>query len=370
MSQRAVAGRVVHLSTVHHDWDNRIVNKECRALAAAGLDVHLVISAPADRTTHGVAVHAIKRRGRLARLFGSQAEAWVQLRRLRPSVLHVHDPELVPLALVWGRIGGARVVYDVHEDLVKQIATKPYLRGRRKRLATRAAKALVGLADRGCDGIIAVTPGIAAQFSTRRGGRARPVEVIMNLPWKGDFVVADVAANDRVAVYTGDLSHERGLGRMVEACRAVDARLLLAGRDLVGDAALTGADGVEYRGLVPPSELPGILARGRVGLVLLERLPNYEHSLPTKAFEYMATGLPFLATDFAFWQELFGDTRAGVFVDSDDPAAVAHELAALLDDPSRCAELGANGRRAVEERFSFDAEADKLVAFTRALLEG
>lgn len=364
------APRIVHLSTVHHDWDNRIVNKECRALAQAGLDVHLVISAPEDRTTHGVQVHAIGGRGRLGRLVGSQLEAWRVLARLRPDLLHVHDPELIPLALLWGRLRRRPVVYDAHEDLVKQIATKSYLHGRGSRLVRLVAGGLIGLADRGCDGVVTATEPIAELFRTSRRGRPRPVQVVRNLPWGADFAPAGVAAGEPVAVYTGDLSEERGLSVMREAVHRVPgATLLLAGRALVPTAALESDPQVEYLGLVPPADLPAIIARGRVGLVFLKRLPNYENSLPTKVFEYLASGVPFVATDFPVWRQLFGGHDAGVFVDTDDPEAVAAVLSELLDDPERCARMGANGRRAFEQHFGFEAEAARLVAFERGLAE-
>lgn len=364
-----VPGRVVHLSTVHQSWDNRVLNKECRALAEAGIDVHLVISAEQDRVTRGVQVHAIRRRSRLARLVGSQVEAWRRLDELRPGLLHFHDPELIPMALAYGRLRRIPVVYDAHEDIVAQIDTKPYLRGAKGALARVAARALVGLADRGCDGIVTVIDEIAGAFSTTRGGRPRPVVVVQNLPWLADFAVVDVAHNPRLAVYTGDLSKERGIDMMLDAVEHVpNARLLLAGRALVPTERLERSSSVDYLGLVPPAELPGIISRARVGLVLLERLPNYARSLPTKLVEYMACGVPFLATDFDYWQQLFGWADAGVFVDSDDPQAVRRELARLMDDPALCARLGANGRRAVEQGFSFETQAERLVGLTRSLL--
>ena len=367
----ASAPRIAHLSTVHHDWDNRIVNKECRALAEAGLDTHLVISAPEDRVTRGVHVHALQRRGRLARLFGSQRQAWGVLRGLRPDLLHVHDPELIPMALLWGTVRRRPVVYDAHEDLVKQIATKGYLHGRRAHLMRPMARVLLWMADWGCDAVVTATEPIADTFRTRLFGRERPVRVVRNLPWSSDFRVADVASNGPVAVYTGDISEARGFTRMVEAIRSVPgARLVLAGRALRQDIDPGEDEQVEYRGLVPPSELPDIIASGRVGLVLLQRLPNYENSLPTKVFEYMASGVPFLATDFPAWQELFGGYDAGVFVDSDDPDAVASALASLLADPERCAEMGRNGRRAVEEEFGFESEAVPLVELVGSLSAG
>lgn len=141
----------------------------------------------------------------------------------------------------------------------------------------------------------------------------------------------------------------------------------MAGRALVEDERLGHHPQVDYCGLVPPAELPGVISGARVGLIFLERLPNYENSLPTKVFEYMASGVPFLATDFPAWRELFGDADAGVFVDTDDPAAVAAALGELISDPQRCAELGRNGRRAIEERFGFEAEAAKLVGVVDSL---
>lgn len=360
--------RIAHLSTVHQSWDNRILNKECRALSEAGFDVHLVVSADEDRVTHGVQVHAIRRRGRAARLVASQLEAWRALDRIRPELLHFHDPELIPMALAYGRRHRIPVVYDAHEDLVKQIDTKPYLRGPAKHLARAAAARLVRLADRRCDAIVTVIDEIACTFRTHRGGLERPVVVVKNLPWAADFPPCTDVAAARTAVYTGDISVERGLERMVDAVEAADARLVTAGRCLVDEARLTSSPRVEHHGLVPPSELPGIIGQGRVGLVLLSRLPNYEHSLPTKVFEYMACGIPFLASDFAYWQELFGGVEAGVFVDPDDQPAVRRALTDLLDDPERCARLGANGRRVVEERFGFEAESGHLVALCERLL--
>ncbi|WP_420176473.1 glycosyltransferase [Luteococcus sp. OSA5] len=360
--------RVAHLSTVHQSWDNRILNKECRALAEAGFDVHLVISAEADRVTHGVQVHAIKRRGRAARLVASQLEAWRALDRIRPQLLHFHDPELIPMAVAYGRCRGIPVVYDAHEDLVKQIETKPYLRGAAKGVARAAAARLVSLANRRCDAIVTVIDEIGQTFSPEREGRERPVVVVKNLPWAADFAPREGSARERTAVYTGDISVERGLERMLDAVEATDSHLVTAGRCLVDEKRLTGSTRVDHRGLVPPSGLPGIIGEGQVGLVLLSRLPNYEHSLPTKVFEYMACGIPFLASDFAYWRELFGGLDAGLFVDPDDQPAIRAALAELLDDPERCARMGANGRRAVEERFGFEAESGKLVALMERLL--
>lgn len=366
---RRAAG-VVHLSTVHQLRDNRILNKECLALARAGLEPVLVVGvdeADAPAEVNGVRIVPIRRRSRLARLVASQAEAWQRLRTLRPAVLHVHDPELVPLALVWGRLFGSRVVVDAHEDLVGQVETKPYLNRAGKVAARAYARLLVVLASRGADAVVAATEPVAATF----GGRD-DVVVVRNVPWLGDFPQAVARPVPGRVVYAGDLTMERGLDTMLAVVERVpEAELVLAGRPL-GSAADVVAhlpERVRHVGMLPPTEVPALVGSAQVGLIFLRRLPNYERSLPTKVFEYMAAGIPFLATDFPAWRELFGGFDAGVFVDTDDVEATAAALASMLADPARCAEMGANGRRAIEQHFRFEDEAPKLVALTRRLLE-
>lgn len=364
--------RVAHLSTVHNGHDNRVFNKEARALAQAGYDFHLVITAERDGVDDGVPVVALHRtRGsRLSRIVSGQREAWNVLRRLHPDLLQIHDPELIPMALLWGRTHACKVVYDAHEDLVGQIDTKPYLNRLTRPLARLAARCLVGLADRGADGIVAATEPVAS------GYRNRHVAVVHNYPWLTNFTGDPEPVPGRL-VYVGDLSQERKLSFMIDVARSVrervpSAHLVLAGRALKGcrpvvDAAV--AEGiVEYRGLVGPTEVPGVLASAQVGLVFLQPLPNYVRSLPTKLFEYMAAGVPFCASDFPAWQEMFAAYGAGRFTDSESVDAAARTLVEMLADADACGAMGRAGRAAVAGGLTFEAQGRALLEFTGEVL--
>ncbi|WP_203568871.1 glycosyltransferase family 4 protein [Aestuariimicrobium ganziense] len=365
-------GRVVHLSTVHHCRDNRIHNKECQALAKAGFDITLVVHAEHDEPDACPPLVALpKSKGRLGRLLGGQRAAWRVLERLRPALLHVHDPELVPLAWLWRRLHGAKLIFDAHEDLVAQIETKSYLPAPVRPVAKLVAKVLVRWADQGFDGIVAATNDVAAGFRNPR------TVVVHNYPWLSDFPLLEPAPGPGRVVYAGDLTEERKLTFMIDVVERVrvqrdDAHLVLAGRPLGGaQAALDRACSscaVEHVGLLPPPEVPALVASASVGLIFLEPLPNYVRSLPTKLFEYMAAGVPFLASDFAFWRQEFEHWDAGRFADSSDVEACAQVLLEMLDDADARARMGANGRRAIEQGVNFEAEAPKLVALTRELL--
>ncbi|WP_041707852.1 glycosyltransferase [Acidipropionibacterium acidipropionici] len=364
--------RVVHLSTVHNRHDNRVFNKEARALVGAGYDFHLVITADADGVDDGIPVVALHRTDgpRLRRIVAGQVEAWSVLRRLGPDLLQIHDPELIPMAVAWGGTHPCKVVYDAHEDLVGQIDTKPYLNRVTRPVARFAARCLVGLADRGADGIVAATETVADGFGNPC------IAVVHNYPWLTNFTVDPDPVPGRL-VYAGDLTQERKLSFMIDVVRRLretvpTVHLVLAGRALKGcgpvvEAAV--AEGlVDYRGLVGPTEVPGVLASAQVGLVFLEPLPNYLRSLPTKLFEYMAAGVPFCASDFPAWRQMFSGYGAGEFADSESVSATVETLARMLEDPDGCARMGRAGRRAIDGGLTFEAQAEELLGLTASLI--
>ena len=364
----------MHLSTVHNRHDNRVFNKEARALVDAGYDFHLVITAETNGVDDGIPVVALHRTGgsRLRRIVAGQAEAWRALGGLRPDLLQIHDPELIPMAVVWGRTHSCKVIYDAHEDLVGQIDTKPYLNWITRPMVRAAARCLVGLADRGADGIVAATEPVADGYRNPR------IAVVHNYPWLTNFTVDPDPVPGRL-VYAGDLTQERKLSFMIDVVRRLrqtlpGVHLVLAGRALKGCGPVVEAgvdEGlVDYRGLVGPTEVPDVLASAQVGLVFLEPLPNYVRSLPTKLFEYMAAGVPFCASDFPAWRQMFSRYGAGAFADSESVETTADVLAGLLTDPRACQQMGEAGRRAIGEGLTFEAQSRALLRLTEELLGG
>lgn len=364
-------GTTAHVTTAHRSNDNRIFRKECTSLAEAGIDVRLVAVADESSTIDGVGLHALPRRGsRLARMSLGPFDAWRALRKIRPDVIHVHDPELIPLALLWKLVYRSRFVFDAHEDLAKQVIGKPYIPTRLQPLVSRFARGLEGLAERHADLIVAATPSIARVFP-----RAAKVVLVQNFPWMRDFPEpTPLPEGTQTAVYVGGVAETRGALEMLEALRisSTSPRLILAG-PVSSEALLerlTHSDvPVEYRGVLPASEVPSIVNDGAVGMVLFHPLPNNLEAQPTKIFEYMAAERPFICSDFPFWRELVGGYDCGLFVDPLDPGAIAAALDTLLSDHELAVRMGKNGRRAVIDNFTFENEAAQLVWATQKLLD-
>ena len=87
-------------------------------------------------------------------------------------------------------------------------------------------------------------------------------------------------------------------------------------------------------------------------------LPEFE-GFGVVAIEAMASKLPVVVSRGSAFPEILAD-GGGVMVDADSPASVAETIRTLLEDRSRMERMGAEGRAAVEAKYSWDAVASQL----------
>jgi glycosyltransferase involved in cell wall biosynthesis len=362
--------RVAHVTSVHPPDDARIFAKECRALAEAGYEVHLVAPGATESVVDGVRLHGLPRApGRLRRMTSTVIGAYRVARSLRADVYHLHDPELIPAGLLL-RAGGAQVVYDVHEHLPQQILSKPWVH-------VRARRGLAALADRGeriaarhLSAIVAAEPHV----HDRLAGAARRAVTVMNYPSLEEFAPAIRPWDEKAmeVCYVGGLTEIRGAREMVRAIARTSGTLTLAGdfsppslRDELESEP--GWRQVAALGRVGRPEVAATMGRARAGLVVLKPVPKYLEATATKLFEYMAAGIPVIASDFPSWRAILDRHDSGVCVDPDDPQAIAAAIQRMLDDDETGSRMGGNGRRAVEQLYGWDGERDKLLALYEEL---
>ncbi|MDJ1158994.1 glycosyltransferase family 4 protein [Chelatococcus sp. SYSU_G07232] len=368
--------RVCHLSSAHPADDVRIFLKECRSLAQAGFEVHLVANADGEQTRDGVRIHPVRRAGgRLARMLGGARNAYAQARALDATIYHLHDPELLPYGLLLKR-AGKRVIYDAHEDLPRDILSKEWIPEALRGAVAWGSERVENLLARACDAVVAATPHIRDRFSA-----IHPVSIdVRNYALGEEFRAAGAergrAFAEREAVaYVGGIAIDRGICEIVRAAARAGCRLKLAGRfgfpqERETVTALPEWRFVEDFGFVGRREIGEILGSAFAGLVVLHPEPNFVNSLPIKMFEYMAAGLPVIVSDFPLWRAIVERHRCGLCVDPRDVAAIAAAITWLKNNPAAAEAMGARGRATVAAEFNWEREGEKLVALYGKLLNG
>jgi glycosyltransferase involved in cell wall biosynthesis len=150
-------------------------------------------------------------------------------------------------------------------------------------------------------------------------------------------------ASGRYLVYAGTMSQWQGVDVFVRAFATVHAdrpetRLVFLGqgadeRALRALAARLCPDGIDFRGVVPPSEAAAWIRGARAALVSITPGIGYDFAKPTKVYAATACGVPVIFAGAGAGQRLVADQRLGWAV-GHDPAAVAAAMASALDgDP-------------------------------------
>jgi glycosyltransferase involved in cell wall biosynthesis len=80
-------------------------------------------------------------------------------------------------------------------------------------------------------------------------------------------------------------------------------------------------------------------------------------------FEYMAAGIPVIASDFPLWREIIEGNQCGLCVDPLDPKAIAASIDKLINNRDLARRMGENGRRSIVDSFNWSIEEKKLLEF-------
>lgn len=350
--------RLLVVSTIHPADDPRIERKLIGTLR----DEWDVVFAgkgrgPVDQA--GITWREL-RGGRVRRWF----DAGGMLLRGDYAVASLHDPELLPLGLLaaWR---GRTVVFDVHENVPAQLRTKEWLpKGLRRPLAGLAGW-LLHLAERR----LAITLAEAGY-----GGLFRQDHPVFPNYLAGSPPPPRDPDPETGIVYLGDVTQARGLAEAVAAAGRSSAGVFsIMGRcgpefrnRLLAIAARHGLD-LRFHGFVTPDRALEIAAGASLGLSPLLDTPNYRWSLPTKVLEYLAVGVPTLASDLPGTRTEVGGKPGVVLVPPGDIDAWTSAIEKALADPSLRI-TARDGVPAILETYVWPAE--EVRTFYRSLLRG
>lgn len=361
--------------------ENRVVEDEARLLKQAGHDVWVFAPEPEAAGLVGQiragtsAVWSGRASHTIDKIVGGHGV----------EVVHAHNlfPTLSPAALRAAASAGAAVVVTLHnfrlmclpanllrdarpcEDCVGHLPWRGVMHRcyRGSALGSAALAGSLGL-HRGLRTFDLVTRYLAVSEFVRgkhvqAGIPEDRVRVKPNFTWPVDRR----SGPGDYFLFLGRLAHEKGVDTLLSAWRlmgASSAPLLVVGDGPdAGSLRAAAPPGVEFRGPVPASDVPGILAHARA-LVVPSR---WYEAAPRSIIEAYAAGVPVLASDLGALPEAIVDGVSGRPVTVDDPRAWAEAVRGFDDEAST--RLGAGALRIWEERYSPERGLEGLEAAYR-----
>jgi len=362
------------LTSVHPIGDTRIYHREALSLAQAGYKVTLIATGADSHTTpENIEIIGLPRpRNRLGRMFNWQPFLKAAL-QTRADIYHFHDPDLLLVGWWLQKQSGHLVIYDCHEPYELKILDRTWLPGPTRAAVSSFYKIVEQWIVRQLKATIVANDGQLARYPQATLVRNLPRRDLALLQPRPPFKGAQ-------AVYVGLINPVRGMWNMLEAFSRISnpqAELALVGRiDTARLAAEIDAylhahhlgQRVKLLGRQPYQSLPQHLASATVGLVPFVDTPSLRIAIPTKLFEYMAFGLPTIASDLPPARRFIESARCGLLAPASDIERLASALEYLLANPAEAWQLGENGRQAVLNSYNWEIEEQKLLALYGELL--
>jgi glycosyltransferase involved in cell wall biosynthesis len=308
----------------------------------------------------------------------------LRLRRQAPiDVVHIcNPPDLLLVAALPLKLLGSRLVFDQH-DLVPELYLSRFPDG--PRVIYRVLTVLERLTYAVADAVI-VTNESYRSIALHRGKVAPDrVFVVRNGPDLDRFVPVQPdpelkRGKAHLACYLGVMGHHDGVDYALRALAHLrhgmgrpdfHAAFIGSGDAFESCVALARQlrldDCVEFTGRVPDEVVQRYLSTADVCLSPDPHSPLNDVSTMTKIMEYMSMSCPIVSFDLAESRVSAGESA--VYARNDDEEEFARLIAELLDAPERRAEMGATGRRRIEQSLSWSASKHQLLkAYDYALL--
>jgi glycosyltransferase involved in cell wall biosynthesis len=256
-----------------------------------------------------------------------------------------------------------------------------------RELLDRASAESVAERVFGCaTALLAVSEEIAA-YLARYPGVRKPVHVLANGVnpdrFPSDIEPARPALPGTFTVgFVGSFKPWHGLSVLIDAFESIHrtgpaTRLLLVGDGpersrLRADLSARGIlEAAHFTGAVAPHEVPGLLASMDVAVAPYSQRRDFYFS-PLKVYEYMAAGLPVVASRIGQLSHVIDDGVTGFLCPPGDGHALTSALARLRGDPELSLRMGRAGRASVLCHHTWEAVARRILdlAVTEARADG
>ena len=288
----------------------------------------------------------------------------VQACKSKPDIVYYRWMDS-PHPLLFARLVGAQCVCEVNGEPVPDWSETD--RGLKRRLTHW----LASWALRRCDRVVVLTDGLRDLVIHRYRVAAERVAVVPSGTDTGLFAPQDAArcrhrlgldpARDYIG-FVGSFYRYQGLHCLLDAMAIVRRTRPSVHFLLVGDGeaapelkqqaerlALTSC--ITWAGRIPYREVPAWI--GAMTLCVAPFRGDRGETSPVKVFDYLACGRPVIASAIPSVAAIFSVAAGVALVPPDDPVSLAEAVVALLDDRERQSHMATQGRRFIEQDYSW-----------------
>lgn len=346
-------------STVHLYDDPRVVHRQAMSLAKE-FNVTIFCCAPfrekivnENLKIIGIPVwtRKVERMGNIFRLF-------LKLIREDAADIYIfHDTMgilLIPFIKV---IKKGKIIFDIHENFHGFLREKDWIPKYFRNFLANGYILTEKIIFKFTDMLWFAVPDIAEHYTDFRKIKKL---VVRNIPSLNTFRSSNDWGTEirNQFIFVGGMDGDRSILEIIHAFSIFskqyeDYQLILAGpffevnyekqvKELI--ALLKLEEKVQLLGRVPYEEVPRLIAQSKVGLSLHQPTYNFLRAQPLKLFEYLAMGIPAIASNFTNNRKVVEPADCGKCVDPNNIDEISEAMKYLVADEKRAGRWDQMGR--------------------------
>lgn len=364
--------KVCHMTSAHGVEDVRIFHKECISLAKAGYEVYLVECGESyDKNgVHIIGVGEIPK-NRLKRMTQGARTVYRKALELDCDIYHFHDPELLPYGIKLKR-HGKKVIFDSHENVTATILEKKYIPSFLRPIIAHTYERYQKQQLERLNAVITVSPHIFEKI--------KPINfntvMVTNYPILTQYNQNRCVSSNRIC-FVGGVTSQWSHEIIVKALSNCNVEVYY---DVYGKSDKHYVDKLyeldennrfNYKGVISHDDVMHTYQNYACGIAICKYNANMggrKGSLGnTKLFEYMMAGLPVICTDFDTWKDIVEIENCGICVNPNDSDGIKRAIEYIISNPEIARDMGERGRLAVESKYSWEIQAQKLIGLYERL---
>lgn len=367
------------ISTVHVPFDDRIFYKESKSLAKR---YKVTLIAPSNSNfcdySNGIRIITIKKP---KSKWLHPITLWQIFRegyKQNCDVYHCHELGSLIICLIIKKMKKCKVIYDIHEHWPSQIPQDLglFYDSAINRIVQKIVLKIELFCSKRSDALITVSNSVADRFN-KIG--LKPV-IIPNVPVLSYSNNLSYSGDDyqKLVYMGGKLQTSDGIKECVNAMIKLKEYFPKITLTIIGKldfeikeitANKKALQSIIITGVLPYDEMYKQIHKGGIGLINFK--PDYYNKyigLPNKLFDYMSCGLPIVASNFPEIKKVINEAKCGLLINPTDENEIVEAIKYMIEHPEVTKKMGENGRKAVEEKYSWDVIENRLFAVYNSLM--
>jgi len=303
-------------------------------------------------------------------IFSIHAIFWAFLKRKEYDIIINTSPPIFTgiTGFFIKKIARKKWFFDVRDLWIEASISLGFIK--KNSFFEKISKKFLQICYHNCDGIIVTTEEIKKIINENTIVSSDKIKVVSNGVDTNLFKPLNVKKN-RI-IYSGLLGHAQDLEKVILAVNKIQKNFSVEFY-LVGDGDIKKSlekmvekekleKIVIFTGSLPREQIPGLVGESLIGIAPLKDLKSLHYAIPTKVYEYMACGIPFLATGKGEIERIAKASEAGVVAEN-TVESIYENMNNLLTNELLRDNMGKKGRVFVENHYNRKRIAEELLHF-------